>query len=174
MTSGIINFCIVSHALIDLGYHPAGIRIDSGNLIHQSFEILNYYKKMAKQFNRPEFEKMAVVASNDIDETMLEKLNDSAVTGFGVGTRLVTCKGNPALGGVYKLVELGGVPRIKLSSERFKTTIPGKKQCYRIYGKKGEMLCDILTNANSPAPQVGKVLACKDFFNPVAKITVIP
>jgi len=171
---GVVNFAIVALALHEAGYKSVGIRIDSGNLVQQSFEIKAYFDKLAKQYNKEAFTGLAIVASNDIDEEQLEKLNKSEVTGYGVGTRLVTCKGNPALGGVFKLVELDRVPRIKLSSDRFKTTIPARKQCYRMFGKNDEMLCDVLTYADAKAPVEGRNLKIKDFFNPHADFTVSP
>lgn len=153
--SGMVNFAIVSMALMEAGYKPVGIRIDSGDLGQQAYDIREYFTTLAKKYKKEAFNGFGIVASNDIDEEALEKLCKTPVTGYGVGTNLVTCKGNPALGGVYKLVELNGKPRIKLSADQFKTTIPAKKQCYRVFDKDGVMKCDVLTHAeekNGPEP----------------------
>jgi len=39
---------------------------------------------------------------------------------------------------VYKLVEINGMPRIKLSQDGSKITMPGKKDAFRLYGGDGE------------------------------------
>jgi nicotinate phosphoribosyltransferase len=55
-------------------------------------------------------------------------------------TYTVTCQRQPALGCVYKLVEINTVPRIKLSQDVEKITIPGKKVAFRLFGHDGEKL----------------------------------
>lgn len=46
---------------------------------------------------------------------------------------------------VYKLVDINGIAKIKLSDEREKTTLPGEKQIIRVYtkGEDGRILPEI-------------------------------
>lgn len=57
---------------------------------------------------------------------------------------MVTCQAQPALGMVYKVCEFRGLPRIKISEEPEKTTIPGSKKVYRAFNVDKEPVCDVL------------------------------
>ena len=59
------------------------------------------------------------------------------VDAFVVGTHLVTCQAQPALGCVYKMVEIGARPCIKLSPDIEKITIPGFKRAFRLMNAAG-------------------------------------
>ena len=80
---------------------------------------------------------------------------------FGIGTNLVTCQAQPALGMVYKVCEFQGVPRIKISEEPEKTTIGGSKCAFRVINADGKPVFDVLCMAteyknllNSPIDQL--------------------
>jgi len=81
-----------------------------------------------------------IVASNDINETSLKALKENGheIDVFGIGTNLVTCQAQPALGMVYKVVEFQGTPRMKFSEEVEKITIPGSKAVVRIFDDAGK------------------------------------
>ncbi len=93
-----------------------GVRLDSGDLAILSQKVRSLL---------PEIE---IFASGDLDEWEIARLQDAnaSIDGYGVGTKLVT--GNP-VNGVYKLVEIDGIPTKKKSSS--KETYPGRKQIFR-------------------------------------------
>ncbi|CAJ1942831.1 unnamed protein product [Sphenostylis stenocarpa] len=78
MRSGIPNFCAVALALGDLGYKAVGIRLDSGDLAYLSCEVRKFFRAIEKEFGVPEFGKLAITASNDLNEETLDALNKQA------------------------------------------------------------------------------------------------
>lgn len=124
-----------------------GIRIDSGDLAYLS-------KKAYKMLAAAGFDDATISASSDLDEYLINSLKnqDAKVNSWGVGTNLITCKDNPAFGGVYKLAAVRNsseskfMPKIKLSENTEKVTNPGNKTIYRIYSKttgkiKADLIC---------------------------------
>nr|POF07311.1 nicotinate phosphoribosyltransferase 1 [Quercus suber] len=174
--SGIPNFCAVALALSDLGYKATGIRLDSGDLAYLSCEARKFFVAIENDFGVPGFGKTAITASNDLNEETLDALNKQGheVDAFGIGTHLVTCFAQPALGCVFKLVEINDQPRIKLSEDVSKVSIPCKKRCFRLYGKEGYPLVDIMTGENEPSPQVGERILCRHPFNESKRAYVVP
>jgi nicotinate phosphoribosyltransferase len=59
--------------------------------------------------------------------------NHSQIDVYAVGTNIVTCKKQPALGLVCKLTQINGLSKMKLSSDPEKATFPGKKVVYRVW-----------------------------------------
>ncbi len=161
LKSGVKNFVCVALALHQFGYQPVGIRLDSGDLAHLSKAVRQVFKDISTRFKVP-FADLKIVASNEINEPTLYSLNQQKheIDIFGVGTHLVTCQSQPSLGCVYKLVEVNGEPRIKLSQDTAKITIPGRKAAYRLYGKAGYPLADIMLGVDEPAPQPNERILC--------------
>lgn len=176
MRSGIPNFCAVALALNDLGYKALGIRLDSGDLAYLSCETRKFFRTIEKEFGVPDFGKMGITASNDLNEETLDALNKQGheVDAFGIGTYLVTCYAQAALGCVFKLVEINNQPRIKLSEDVSKVSIPCKKRCYRLYGKEGYPLVDIMTGENEPPPKVAERILCRHPFSESKRAYVVP
>nr|XP_012149001.1 PREDICTED: nicotinate phosphoribosyltransferase isoform X3 [Megachile rotundata] len=174
--SGLLNFCAVALALNDLGYKAIGIRIDSGDLAYLSNTARDIFERIAVKYNIPWFGKLTICASNDINEETILSLNEQnhKIDCFGIGTHLVTCQRQPALGCVYKMVEINGQPRIKLSQEVDKVTIPGKKDAFRLYGADGYALIDLLQRSTEEAPQVKQKVLCRHPFQESKRAYVIP
>ncbi|MCW6035391.1 nicotinate phosphoribosyltransferase [Spirulina subsalsa FACHB-351] len=118
--------------------HLRGVRLDSGDLVALSQEV------------RSQLPEVKIFASGDLDEWEIQRLQreGACIDGYGFGTRLVT--GDP-VNGVYKLVEIGGIPTMKQSSG--KATYPGRKQVFR---RLGEEMRDRLGLA-SEHPREGEI-----------------
>src|SRR3989344_3758193 len=175
LKSGVPNFICVALALIKLGCQPLGVRIDSGDLAYLSKEIRRIFWEVGRRISC-DLTSQKIVASNDIDEAVLHALNQQRheIDAYGIGTSLVTCWAQPALGCVYKLVEINGKPRIKLSEEAGKITIPGKKEVWRIFGQGDRPICDILIRANESRPQINQKMFIKDPFDQSKGVLVTP
>lgn len=120
------------------------IRIDSGDigtLAPQARAILD-------QLDRP---MVKIMASGDLDEGRIAQLvaSGAPIDGFGVGTELITSRDAPALQMVYKLVELEGQGKFKLSPG--KRTYPMAKQVFRKIDRAGRFLGDVVTRADETA-----------------------
>jgi len=157
LKSGLLNFLAVTFALSEFGYKSVGIRLDSGDLAYQSRECRQIFKTIALKFDKIWIKDLLIVASNDINEETLHSLKKQShqINSFGIGTHLVTCQKQPALGCVFKLVELNKKPRIKLSEEVAKIGLPGKKETYRLYNNEGMAVVDLIQLTTEQPPQVG-------------------
>ncbi|MBM3318554.1 MAG: isochorismatase family protein, partial [Candidatus Eisenbacteria bacterium] len=93
---------------------------------------------------------------------------------WGVGTRLFTGHGEPALSGVYKLAALEeGVawrPRLKVAERATKTTLPGRKQVWRLRGQEGWWEGDVIAQADEAiTPAVGEITGYHPLFEHESK-----
>ncbi|KAL0268473.1 UNVERIFIED_CONTAM: hypothetical protein PYX00_010402 [Menopon gallinae] len=174
--SGLLNFSAVALSLNELGYRAVGIRIDSGDLAYLSNKAREMFERIGDEYGIPWFSKLTIVASNDINEETILSLNEQShkIDCFGIGTHLVTCQRQPALGCVYKMVEINGYPRIKLSQDVGKITMPGKKTAYRLYGSDGHALIDLMQKTGEDPPQVGEKVLCRHPFQESKRAYVIP
>ena len=162
MESGIKNFLCVCLAIQDLGYEPKGIRLDSGDLADLSNQCKALFKEIGDKLNR-NFSELTIFASNDINENSIIKLQQKnhQIDVFGIGTNLVTCQAQPALGMVYKVCEFKNTPRMKLSDEPEKTSIPGSKAVYRAFNAEGKPIFDVLC-LNDEEIKPDQELKCRD------------
>ncbi|KAI5069109.1 hypothetical protein GOP47_0015410 [Adiantum capillus-veneris] len=176
LRSGIPNFCAVALALSELGYNALGIRLDSGDLAYLSKQTRKFFRTVEKEFAVEGFGQLVITASNDINEETLDALNKQGheIDAFGIGTHLVTCSTQPALGCVYKLVEINKQPRMKLSQDIEKVTIPCKKEAYRLYGVEGYALVDIMKGEAEPPPKAEERLLCRHPFSESRRAHVVP
>src|ERR1039457_577919 len=109
--------------IIRLGRKPAGVRLDSGDLVKDS-------RWVRRQLDRAGWNDVKVFASGDLDESKIAALlaKGAAIDAFGVGTALATPGDAPHLNLIYKLVEVerGGKIREAAELTRAKAPHPGR------------------------------------------------
>nr|WP_321230123.1 nicotinate phosphoribosyltransferase [uncultured Psychroserpens sp.] len=132
LKSGLPNAITVAKEMEQRGEQLLGVRLDSGDLAYLS-------KKTRTILDDSNLGYVKIVASNQLDEYVIKSLKEQGapIDIFGVGTNLVTGKPDAALDGVYKLSEFNGDPRIKLSENISKVSLPYKKQVYRMLDNNG-------------------------------------
>ena len=133
---GVKKAITVGNQLRAAGHEMVGIRLDSGDLAFLSIEA-------RKLLDEAGFPNATIVASNDLDEHLIESLKrqGAKIAMWGVGTKLATAFDQPALGGVYKLGALKDtngkwLPKVKLSEQLIKVSTPGILQVRRFFDDK--------------------------------------
>lgn len=176
VNSGAPNFFTVALALSKYGIKAVGVRLDSGDLAYQSVKVRQMAELVSKKFNINSIATIRIVVSSDISESVLLSIKNqpNSITDYGVGTHLVTCKNQPALGGVYKLVRINGKSTMKLSETVSKTTIPNLKRCFRLYDKEDIAVIDVMICHDESIPIVGEKFLCRDPFSETKRTNVTP
>lgn len=158
-----------------------GIRLDSGDLAYLSI-------KSRKLLDDAGFTDAKIVASNELDETLISELKrqGAKINYWGVGTHLVTGGTQPALDGVYKLSAIRDPGaewkyKLKLSEQMIKVSNPGILQVRR-YASNDAYVADaiydtglnigeapLIVDPLDPTRQklINKNWQCKDLLVPV-------
>jgi nicotinate phosphoribosyltransferase len=171
LESGIPNAIKVFEELRRKGHQPVGVRLDSGDLAYLSIQA-------AKMLDQAGFDDISIILSNNLDELVIWQIITQIVEEaprygihadsligrlvYGVGTRLITSWGEPALGGVYKLVAVcedeQWVPVIKISESPDKTPNPGYKNVWRLYDQRGSATVDLLSLEDEDPREMDQVV----------------
>lgn len=140
----------------------AGVRLDSGDLGELSRGVRSILDEAG-------FTSTRILASGDLNEWSITDLvaAGAPIDSFGVGTDLTTVRDAPALGVVYKLVELeeDGVVDFKMKLSDGKATWPGRKQVWRSLGEDGTATGDVVTLHDEPPPSA----SCVPLLEPVIR-----
>ena len=147
LKSGIVNAVkVFNEVLVPRGFRPKGVRIDSGDITYLT-------KKLRKILDESGFPDCGIMVSNSLDEYIIRDtiVQGAQIDSFGVGERLITSKSEPVFGGVYKLVAVEDkngtvIPKIKVSENVEKITLPHFKKVYRFYSNEtGKAMADLVS-----------------------------
>ena len=148
--------CVRKVAKMPLREKLKGVRLDSGDL-----KMLS--KKVRAVLNKAGLPHVKILASGNLNEYKIAELvnGHAPIDSFGVGTDMVTSRDCPALDLTYKLVQVqekNGTIKYKSKTSPQKKTIPGKKQVFRQYDKKGIFVKDTIGLASEDAPAGARAL----------------
>jgi nicotinate phosphoribosyltransferase len=130
------------------GVPLAGVRLDSGDLLHLS-------RRARALLDGAGMSGARIVASGDLEERQIARLTAAGapIDSFGVGTDLGTSRDSPVVNGIYKLVahQVGGEWRDVRKRSPEKATVPGAKQVFRDYVGE-EMHGDVIARVEEELP----------------------
>ena len=128
------------------GITKCGIRLDSGDIAYLTREA-------RRMLDEAGWTGCQISASNSLDEYIIQDLlrQGAKIDLFGVGERMITARSEPVFGGVYKLAAVEDesgriIPKIKVSENVDKITVPHFKKTYRIFDRAtGKAEADYIT-----------------------------
>jgi nicotinate phosphoribosyltransferase len=147
--------------IVASGLKPRAVRLDSGDLIAVS-------RRVRAILDAGGLRDTAIFVSSDLHEERIAEIvaAGAPIDGFGVGGALSTVSDAPALGAIYKLVEIerGGanVPIMKLSPG--KQSYPGRKQVWRRF-ETGRAVEDVIELADAVRADSGNPLLTRVMVN---------
>lgn len=129
------------------GPELGGVRLDSGDLVSQAFEVRAQLDRLGATDTR-------IVVTSDLDEHAIAALQAAPVDAYGVGTKVVTGSGHPAAGMVYKLVSrenAAGVMEGVAKASKDKSSVGGRKYALRRRSASGQATEEIVGINERPA-----------------------
>ena len=166
LKSGVPNAIRVFNEILKpKGITKCGIRLDSGDIAYLS-------QKARKMLDEAGWETCQITVSNSLDEYLIQDLllQNAQIDLFGVGERLITARSEPIFGGVYKLMAVENeqgeiIPKIKVSENVEKITVPHFKKVWRFYGNDtGKAIADYMTVYDEVVDDSGNL----EIFDPAA------
>ncbi|HET7802053.1 MAG TPA: nicotinate phosphoribosyltransferase [Humibacillus xanthopallidus] len=149
-TTLLVDTYDVRHA-VDLAIEIAGpelgaVRLDSGDLLIQATEVRAQLDVAGNHDTR-------IIVTSDLDEFAIAALAAGPVSGYGVGTALVTGSGAPTASMVYKLVQredAAGVMQGVAKKSKDKTSVGGRKWALRRRNERGVAQAEVIGIGEQP------------------------
>lgn len=144
----------IRNAIATAGSRLGAIRIDSGNLVEETFKARKLLDSLAAFQTK-------IILSSDIDEFIIDDLhkNSAPVDGIGAGTKVVTGSGHPTAGMVYKLVAIeddnGNMRHVAKKAEG-KISVGGRKNVYRVIDSSDQIVDEVIVSGKvkeAPLPK---------------------
>ena len=149
-----------------------GVRLDSGDIDYLS-------RKVRERLDEAGFPDAKIVVSNELDEAIIEHLiaSNAPIDVWGVGTKLVTGGDDAAFTGVYKLAAMqsGASEKavMKVSDNPEKSTNPGRKNVYRLFGECDTARLDLITLGDEK-PEAGTEIIANHPSGDYRRISIVP
>jgi nicotinate phosphoribosyltransferase len=159
--AGAHKAAIVGDEMAKEGHKLLGVRLDSGDMTQLSRQVRNILDDAG-------LDDTEIFASSSFDEYKIARTvrEGARIDAFGVGTKMGVSADAPFFDIVYKLVQYGDRPIMKLSTG--KANLAGNKQVFRRADSQGRFVEDIIGTADEaidgatpllrPVVQDGKIL----------------